>query len=90
MSRQELVVNMIATLSMDNAVMAEFLKFGSKFDTEFLSEVEKAQLDDKPITPQEEETEDVLVESDSNSTVILAATVGILAIGAAVLYKKYN
>jgi hypothetical protein len=32
LSRQELVTNMIASLSMDQVVMKEFLTLGSKFD----------------------------------------------------------
>jgi hypothetical protein len=84
-SRMELSVNMIAELEIIPEVMKNL---NGKFDTEFLSEMQKGQFEGEPVEEDPSE-EEAATESDDKTTTIILATVGVLSI-AVFTYLKFR
>jgi hypothetical protein len=84
-SRIELSINMIAELEVIPEVMKN-LK--SKFDTEFLSQMQKNEFEEGP-GEEDQNEEEAATESDDKTTTIILATFGVLSI-AVFTYLKFR
>ena len=86
-SRQDLVSKMVAELSQNTEVMKEFLALGSKFDTEFLTNVQKCEFVAKGEEITLDEEEEAVVEESESTTLYAGIAVGALLLGGLMFYK---